>query len=161
MVSSVFGLSRPSIPPPVSSTPTYSLVPHASATARTQLTPTCGYARYAEIHPVQPLKGLRGTRSASVSYRASVPAGHGGRGVSQSYRALAPVGAGLPSAIEGRHSAHPQPTANYSLLTANSVNQCTEYSTARPDNPCLLNISDIPPAAPHISSDTHDPSCSR
>jgi len=79
-------------------------------------------ARYAEIpRPVPPLKGLWGTRAASVSYRASVPAGHGGRGVSPSYRALAPVGAGLPSGIEGCRSDVPRPTANYSLLTANSA----------------------------------------
>ena len=36
------------------------------------------------------------------------------------YRYVSPNGDRLPSAIEGRHSAHPQPTANYSLLTANS-----------------------------------------
>ena len=51
---------------------------------------------------VPPLKGLPGTRATSVSYRA-----------------LAPVGAGLPSGMEGRHSDAAQPTANYSLLTAN------------------------------------------
>ncbi len=53
---------------------------------------------------VSPLKGLRGTCAASVSYRA-----------------LAPVGAGLPSGMEGHHSDAAQPTANYSLLTANSL----------------------------------------
>ena len=84
-------------------------------------TNTCRYARYAEIHPSPPLKGLRGTRSASVSYRASVPAGHGCSGMSPSYRALAPVGAGLPSGNKGCRSDHPQPTANYSLLTAHST----------------------------------------
>ena len=38
-------------------------------------TNTCRYARYAETHPVQPLKGLREPRTASVSYRASSPYG--------------------------------------------------------------------------------------
>ena len=33
------------------------------------------YARYAEIHPVPPLKGLGETRAASVSYRAPSPYG--------------------------------------------------------------------------------------
>jgi RHS repeat-associated protein len=46
--------------------------------------------------------------------------GHGSHGVAPSYRALAPHGAGLPSGIEGCHSDVPQPTAHYSLLTANS-----------------------------------------
>ena len=50
-----------------------------------------------------PLKRLREPRAASGSCRA-----------------LAPVGAGLPSGIEGCHSDVPQPTVNYSLLTANS-----------------------------------------
>jgi RHS repeat-associated protein len=77
--------------------------------------------RFADApRPSPPLKGLRETRAATVSYRASVPAGHGGRGVAPFYRALAPHGAGLPSGIEGRRSDVPQPTANYSLLTANS-----------------------------------------
>ena len=101
-------------------TPTYSPISHAPATARTQLAPTHRYARYAEIHPSPPMKGLRGTRTASVFYRASVPAGHGGHGMSPSYRALAPHGAGLASGIEGHRSVIPQSTANYSLLTANS-----------------------------------------
>ena len=52
-------------------------------------------AGYAATHPVQPLKGLPGTRATDVSYRASVPAGHAGRGVALSYRALAPGGAGF------------------------------------------------------------------
>ncbi len=54
---------------------------------------TCRYARYSEIHPVQPLKGLRATRVDTVFYRAFVPAGHGGCGMSPSYRALVPDGA--------------------------------------------------------------------
>ena len=45
------------------------------------------YARYAEIHPVPPLKRLREPRAASVSYRASVPAGHAGCGLALSYQA--------------------------------------------------------------------------
>ena len=53
-------------------------------------------AGYAATHPVQPLKGLPGTRAAFVSYRASVPGG-AGTGTSES-----------------------QPTAHYSLPTANS-----------------------------------------
>ncbi len=77
-------------------------------------------AGHAATHPVQPLKGLPETRATDVSYRASVPAGHGGRGVAPSYRALAPGGAGLPSGIEGRRSDAARPTANYSLLTAHS-----------------------------------------
>ena len=77
-------------------------------------------AGYAATHPVPPLKGLPGTRATDVSYRASVLAGHAGRGVALSYRALAPGGAGLPSGIEGRRSDAARPTANYSLLTANS-----------------------------------------
>jgi len=84
------------------------------------LATTCGYARHAETHPVPPLQGLWGTHPVAISYRASVPAGHGGRGVAPFYRALAPHGAGLPSGIEGCRSDVPQPTANYSLLTANS-----------------------------------------
>ena len=97
---------------------TYSPAPHAPATAGTQLAPTCGYARYAEIHPVPPLKGLRGTRAAVVSYRASVPAGHGGRGVSPSYRDLAPGVAGTGQRVCVGASGS-RPTAHYSLLTAN------------------------------------------
>ena len=82
----------------------YSPVSHAPAIARTQLDTPCRYARYAEPHPVPSLKGLWETRTASVSYRA-----------------LAPVEDGLPSGMEGRHSDAAQPTANYSLLTANST----------------------------------------
>ena len=52
-------------------------------------------AGYAATHPVQPLKGLPGTRATDISYRASVPAGHAGRGDALSYRALAPGGAGF------------------------------------------------------------------
>ena len=64
---------------------------HAPATARTQLATTCKPARYAETHPVQPLKGHREPRAASVSYRASVPAGHAYCEVASSHRALAPA----------------------------------------------------------------------
>jgi len=40
-------------------------------------TNTCRYARYAATHPVQPLKGLPGTRATGVSYRALAPGGAG------------------------------------------------------------------------------------
>ena len=60
-----------------------------------------------------------------------VPAGHGGRRVSPSYRALAPNGDRLPSGIEGCHSDVPQPTANYSLLTANSSFTLFSYSAVK------------------------------
>ncbi len=60
------------------------------------------YARYEEIHSVQPLKGLRNPRAAI------------------SYRALAPDGAGFCCRIcTGTSESHP--TAHYSLLTANST----------------------------------------
>jgi len=79
----------------------------------------CRHVRYAATHPVQPLKGLPGTRVTDVSYRASVPAGHAGRGVALSYRALAPGGAGFCYRIcTGTSEA--RPTAHYSLLTAHS-----------------------------------------
>ena len=78
------------------------------------------FAGYAAIHPVQPMKGLPGTRATDVSYRASVPAGHAGRGVALSYRALAPGGAGFCYRICAGTS-ESRPTANYSLLTANST----------------------------------------
>ena len=100
-------------------TPTYSPFFHALATARTQLATTCRYARYAEIRPVQPLKGLWETRASSVSYRASVPAGHGGRGVVLTYRALAPHGATLPCEIVGSPSVLPQPILNSEFLILN------------------------------------------
>ena len=74
----------------------------------------CRYARYAETRPLQPLKGHQKPCAASVSYRASVPSGHGGRGGAPSYRALAPGGAGLPSGIEGYRSDAARPTANSS-----------------------------------------------
>ena len=76
-------------------------------------------AGYAATHPVQPLKGLPGTRATDVSYRASVPAGHAGRGVALSYRALAPGGAGFCCRICAGTS-ESRLTAHYSLLTANS-----------------------------------------
>lgn len=72
------------------------------------------YARYAETLPVQPLKGLRETRATSVSYRASVPAGHAGCEVALSYQASSPDGDGVLSVYMGSRFV---PTANYSLLT--------------------------------------------
>ena len=54
-------------------------------------TNTRRYARYAETRPLQPLKGLRETLTASVSYRASVPAGHAYCEVAPSHRALSPA----------------------------------------------------------------------
>ena len=70
-------------------------------------------------HVPSPLKGLPGTRATDVSYRASVPAGHGGRGVPLTYRALAPGGAGFCCRI-CTGTSKSRLTANYSLLTANS-----------------------------------------
>ena len=61
------------------------------------------YARYAEIHSVQPLKGLPGTRATDVSNRASVPGGAG-----TGHRIC--TGASVS-----------RRTAHYSLLTANST----------------------------------------
>ena len=81
---------------------------------------TCDTQRYVVTpRPSPPLKESRKTCAASVSYRASVPTGHGDRKMSPSYQALAPDGAGLPSGIEERRSEVPASTANYSLLTAN------------------------------------------
>ena len=88
-------------------TPTYSPVPHVPAP---HLRDADGSMRqaprrsagYAATHPVQPLKGLPGTRATDVSYRA-----------------LAPGGAGFCYRIcTGTSEA--RPTAHYSLLTANS-----------------------------------------
>ena len=59
-------------------------------------------AGYAATHPVQPLKGLPGTRATDVSYRA-----------------LAPGGAGFSYRI-CTGTSESRPTAHYSLLTANS-----------------------------------------
>ena len=56
---------------------------------------------------VPPLKGHRETHAASVSYRASVPAGQGGRGATLSYRASSPDGEVLPvptKALSNRNS---------------------------------------------------------
>ena len=80
----------------------------------------CRYARSAATHTVPPLKGLPGTRATDVSYRASVPAGHAGRGVALSYWALAPGGAGFCCRI-CTGTSKSRPTANFSLLTANST----------------------------------------
>ena len=52
--------------------------------------------------------------------RAVVPPGHGGRGVPLTYRALAPAGAGTGRRVCAGTS-ESQPTAHYSLLTANST----------------------------------------
>ena len=60
-------------------------------------------AGYAATHPVPPLKGLPGTRATDVSYRA-----------------LAPGGAGICYRI-CTGTSESRPTANYSLLTANST----------------------------------------
>ena len=60
-------------------------------------------AGHAAIHPVQPLKGLPGTRTTDVSYRA-----------------LAPGGAGIGHRICTGASVS-RLTAHYSLLTANSL----------------------------------------
>ena len=62
----------------------------------------CRSAGHAAIHPVQPLKGLPGTRATDVSYRA-----------------LAPVGAGTGRRV-CTGTSESRPTAHYSLLTANS-----------------------------------------
>ena len=63
----------------------------------------CRSAGYAATHPVQPLKGLPGTRATDVSYRALAPGGAGtGRRV-------------CTGTSESRLTAH------YSLLTANST----------------------------------------
>ena len=75
------------------------------------------HVRYAETHPVQPLKGLREPRAASVSYRASVRAGHAGCGVALSYRALSPCGESLPCGTNGNISVSQSPD-HCSLLTA-------------------------------------------
>ena len=74
-------------------------------------------------HPVQPLKGLRDPRAASVSYRA-----------------LAPVGAGTGHRVCAGTS-DPRPTANYSLLTANR-NSCV------PSARCFHTASATPHYAP-------------
>ena len=82
---------------------TYGPVPFVLATARTQLATRRRHARCAETHPVPPLKGLGEPCAASVSYRA-----------------LFPDWEPLPSEIKGGLFVLSQPTANYSLLTANS-----------------------------------------
>ena len=78
-------------------TPTYSPLPPQNPVECLR-TYTCRCARYAEPYPVQPLKGLRGSRTDTVFYRAVVPAGHGGCGMSSSFRALAPDGADVSAA---------------------------------------------------------------
>ena len=71
-------------------TPTYSTLPHAPATARTQLATTRRYSRYAETHPLPPLKGHRKPRTAAVSYRD-----------------LSPYGESLPFGAKGNPSESP------------------------------------------------------
>ena len=63
----------------------------------------CRSAGHAATYPVQPLKGLPGTRATDVSYRA-----------------LAPGGAGFCYRI-CTGTSKSRPTAHYSLLTANST----------------------------------------
>jgi len=63
---------------------------------------SAGHAGHAATHPVQPLKGLPGTRATDVPYRA-----------------LAPGGAGTGRRVCAGTS-ESRLTANYSLLTANS-----------------------------------------
>jgi hypothetical protein len=61
---------------------------------------------------VPPLKGLRETRAASVSYRASVPAGHAYCEVAPSHRALPPAADrqnGSFKALSGKGSAPASP----------------------------------------------------
>ena len=89
-------------PPAMSAAPTYSpLFPQNTAEF---LRPyPCRHVRYAATHPVQPLKGLPGTRATGVSYRA-----------------LAPGGAGFCYRI-CTGTSKSRPTAHYSLLTANST----------------------------------------
>ena len=74
----------------MSATPTYS-PPIPLNSAEFMRPNPCRHARYAETHPVQPLKGLRETLTASGSYRASVPAGHAYCEVAPSHRALSPA----------------------------------------------------------------------
>lgn len=104
--------------PAMPATPTYSpLTPQNSAK---HLQPyTRKYMRYAEVNPVQPLKGLRETRAVSVSYLASVPAGHGGRGIALFYRALARYGANMPFRITATHPVVPQFILNSEFLILN------------------------------------------
>ena len=59
---------------------------------------------------VSPLKGLGETRAASVSYRASVPAGHAGCGFAPSYRALSPDGENLKSSFKALPDSESIPT---------------------------------------------------
>ena len=95
---------------PMPAIPTYNPFPHAPATAGTQLATTRRYARYAETHPVHPLKGLQELRAASVSYRVSVPAGHDGCGVALSYRASSPDGERQPVPAQALSNRSPVPT---------------------------------------------------
>ena len=62
--------------------------------------------------PVPPLKGLRGNRAHSLSYRALVPAGAGSVHWKQTT---------TEQHLRGRRWLHTSPTAHYSLLTANSL----------------------------------------
>jgi len=78
------------------------------------------YARYANPHPVQPLKGLGETRAAAVSYRASVPAGHAGCWLAMFHRALSPYGEILPSVTAGSPSVRISSAATSIRLNANN-----------------------------------------
>ena len=63
-------------------------------------------------HPKNPLPGISPAPTTALGNQAVVPSGHGGRRVTLFYRAFAPTGAGAKAS---------HPTANYSLLTANSL----------------------------------------
>ena len=65
-------------------------------------TNTCRYARYAETHPVQPLKGLWETRTVTLFYRA-----------------LSPNGDSLPFRITAIHPVVPQSILNSEFLILN------------------------------------------
>ena len=63
-------------------------------------------------HPKNPLPGISPAPTTAPGNQAVVPSGHGGRRVTLFYRTFAPTGAGAKAS---------HPTANYSLLTANSL----------------------------------------
>ena len=98
---------------PLPTTPTYSPVPHAPATAGTQSAPAWRYAQYAEPHPVQPLKGLRITRTASVSYHA-----------------LSAYGESLPFRITATHPVVSQSIMNYESC----IMHCYTFSAKEKDS---------------------------
>ena len=53
----------------------YNPILHAPATARTQLAPTRGHARYAEICPMNPLTGIWTSHRTALGYRYASPNG--------------------------------------------------------------------------------------